>query len=270
MTTSDIVHPPEHRGAPAALGCWSAAWLAGFCSPDDLLDSVSGWGSARLVPADAQVAQRYALNTDDDLAALLPLLRRADAITSLLPAAGSPSGLPPASPVTTAALQAGEVLLIHTDHDEHYALVPHLRSHVEVEFQLHSINFAAPPLTMGLGETEYQLRQAVRDAAERLARIGSTGGTIDDPRARLLDLQQQAARLRPPPGSNERATRVLDEAARIDAILQLSAEAATDFGVTAGHHADGDDTLRDLAGVVRDARMTAVNTIIGEFLARRA
>ena len=34
MTTSDIVHPPEHRGAPAALGCWSAAWLAGACSPD--------------------------------------------------------------------------------------------------------------------------------------------------------------------------------------------------------------------------------------------
>lgn len=269
MTTSDIVHPPEHRGAPAALGCWSAAWLAGACSPDELLDSVSAWGSARVVPADAQVAQRYDISSDDELAALLPILRTAESITSLLPAPGAPSGLPPARPVTTAALQAGEVLLIHTQGDEHYALVPHLRNHVEVEFQLHSIDFTVPPIATGLGESEYQLRQAVREAADRLSRFGAMGGSIDDPRARLLDLQQHAARLRPPPGSDERALRVLDEAARIDAILQLTSEASARFGMTAGHHADGDDTLRDLGSVVRAARMTAVNTIIAEFLKQR-
>jgi hypothetical protein len=270
MTSTDFIvsGPPAWPGC--ALGSWAAAWLGGRCAPDDVTDTLTEFADRHeLVDADELLDGHPA----DARLALLALLRRARRIDVRLPTAGDPQGLPP-DPVTTDALGAGEVLLL--DHTSEGAdgvgvttvgLIPALADDI-CRWTLRRYTHAVPPRQPeSLAQMEFDLREAIRDTATIIGGLGSGGTRLSghDLRTALarLTLRHQVIL---PPHDDHRATRVIDSAAQVEAIVTLAGAQAPTFGTTARHLDAGDGELRRLAGLARSARAVAVNQVIREHL----
>lgn len=269
MSDTDPDYPSDAQGLSGALGAWGAAWRAGRCSPDDVLDVLSWWSSRhRVIPADRAAAQELSLDANgEESDALLRLVREGSeqTIAVLLVAPGDMLGLPPRSPVTTAALDSGELLLV----PGRYALIPRRLDRYTVGWGAHTISTPMVPVTLPLGEVEYELRESIRSAADILGtlRLPRSAGNspIPDPRAKVAELTRLAA-AQLPPSVNTRAERILEQAAHVAAILAVAAQAAPDFGINAAGQHTGDGALRELGRTVRVARMSATNAVISELL----
>lgn len=121
-----------------------------------------------------------------------------------------------------------------------------------------------PAQHVDLGDAEYELRSAVRAAAEALGalRAGAADVEVDDPRGLVEQVLESARRHPFPAHAPDRALRVLENAAHVDAIIAVSSEL-----IPIGLHSSSEvqianDALRPLATTVRSARIAAVEAIL--------
>jgi hypothetical protein len=275
-----------------SLSVWANAWLAGQAAPDDVLDALSQWAPRHSVTAyDAVAADCTGLPwpdvTDAGAVSLLQTLRTAAAtramseptLSIVLPVPGDVRGLPAGTTFQRDALTAGEAVIVvpekgppiglvpefeydDTDEDDpDYDLVPELTA---LAWTVYSLPNAPVPEHTDLGEAEYTLRSAVRSAADALTalRAGGSGIDVDDPRGMVEQILESGRLHHAPENSPERALRVLENAAHVDAIMAVSAGL-----MPIGHQSSSEvqiatDALRPLSGVVRSARLAAVTAIL--------
>lgn len=277
------------------MSIWANAWLAGQAAPDDVLDALSSWAPAHSVTAyDSVAAGRTGLPWPDvDDAGAVSLLqtvrslagRRGDvgwpsrpAISVALPVPGDVRGLPPGTQFQRDALTAGEAIIITSADGEAVGLVPDFE-YDDVDDELpdgdrvpelcalfwtvYSLPAGPPPEHVDLGEAEYALRSAVRSAAEALGalELGSAGG-VDDPRGLVEQVLETHQHHRAPDHAPIRALRVLENAARVDAIITVSSGLMPIGTQSASEAQIASEALRPLAGVVRSVRIAAVSAIL--------
>ncbi len=266
MTSTDLTvsGPPAWPGC--ALGAWASAWLGGRCAPDDVIDTLAEFASRHdLVDATAALDADL---PDDARLGLLAILRRAGTLEIRLPTAGDPRGLPP-DPATASALAAGEILLVHdyAGSDTTIGLVPTLAEGA-CRWTVH--RFRTPVPIVGpdpLGQVEYDLREAIRETATIIGDLGASDSRLTPTQLRsavaALTARHQVIL---PPHDDPRATRVIDSAAQVEAIITLAGAQAPTFGTTARHVETGDVRLRQLAARARSARAAAVDRVIREYL----
>jgi hypothetical protein len=269
-----------------SLSVWANAWLAGAAAPDDVLDALSQWAPRHSVTAYDSVAAGHTglpwpdLN-DAGAVSMLQTLRTAagsglsaPAIGVVLPVPGDVRGLPAATQFQRDAIAAGEAMLVGRDHSATVGLVPEFEydeledeSDFEPEptalsWTVYSVTGAPTPEHLDLGEAEYALRSAVRSAADALGAIRAAGTDVADPRGLVEQVLEEARRHQVPDHAPSRAVRVLENAAHIDAIITVSSGLIPIGLQTSSEVQIASDALRPLSGVVRSARMAAVDAIL--------
>jgi hypothetical protein len=273
-----------------SLSMWANAWLAGAAAPDDVLDALSQWAPRHSVTAyDAVAAGHTGLPWPDlDDAGAVSLLqtvrtaagrhrRPAPAISVVLPVPGDVRGLPAGTQFQRDAVGAGEAVVVADPHDptsvvgmvpdfeyddtDDDDMVPDLCA---LSWTVYSIPAAPIVDHLDLGEAEYELRSAVRSAADALTAIRAVSGGVDvaDPRGLVEQVLQSAGHHRAPDHAPSRALRVLENAAHIDAIITVSAGLMPIATQTSSEAQIANEALRPLVGVVRSARIAAVNAIL--------
>jgi hypothetical protein len=283
-----------------SLSLWANAWLAGKAAPDDVLDALSQWAPTHSVTAyDAVAASATGLPWPDvnDAGAVSMLqtlrtaagVRREPALSLSLPVPGDVRGLPAGTTFQRDALEAGEAVIVtsergvpvglvpdfeYDDNDDTFGFggdfgtgdddfddAPELR---RLAWTVYSL--PAPPVAhyIDLGEAEYELRAAVRSAADALTalRAGGTGVDIDDPRGMVEQVLESGRRHGAPDHAPARALRVLDNAAHVDAIITVSAGLMPISTQSSSEVQIASDALRPLGHVVRSARLAAVSAIL--------
>ncbi|MCV7235865.1 hypothetical protein [Mycobacterium branderi] len=273
----------------ATLSVWANAWLAGQAAPDDVLDALTCWAPTQSVTAyDAVAAGHTGLpwpDVDDaGVVSLLQTLRTAagrtgipaPSVSLVLPVPGDVRGLAAGTRFEQEALAAGEAVLVFDPHDSAVAvgLVPEFRydDHDDTaEPELTALSwtvYSLPDVTAvdehQLGEAEYELRSAVRSAAEILSAVGLglSGADVDDPRGLVEQLLESMRHHRIPDHAPNRAVRVLETAAHVDAIITVGAGLTPIATQSSSQTQIANDALRPLAAVVRSARMAAVSAIL--------
>ncbi|MDS1113717.1 serine/threonine protein kinase [Gordonia westfalica] len=282
MNRSDLL-PHVVAWPTCALGAWAAAWLTGRCSPDDVIETLAESADRHEVQTEQSTSPTESgrdMETAGGVLDLLGLLRNARRLAVRLPSTGDPQGLPP-DPATSRALVAGEVLLVDdSDTAGTLALVPQFSTlgidppHVTCRWtvlrygarlDLEHLVSSGP----SAGDLEYDLRQAVRDAASIIGGLG--GRRAADAGDLRKELAARTARHRvalPPHALDARSTRLIDTAAQVEAIVDLAGARRVEIGDTAGQWDSGDSALRGLQTLTRTARAAAVNHTIVELLRR--
>ncbi|WP_116375788.1 hypothetical protein [Mycobacterium sp. MFM001] len=273
----------------ATLSVWANAWLAGQAAPDDVLDALSCWAPMQSVTAyDAVAAGHTGLpwpDVDDaGVVSLLQTLRTAagrtgipaPSVSLVLPVPGDVRGLAAGTRFEQEALAAGEAVLVSDPHDSSVAVglvpefgyddhddaaVPELTA---LSWTVYSLPGATAIEAHQLGEAEYELRSAVRSAAEVLSAVGLgfSGADVDDPRGLVEQLLESMRHHRIPDHAPTRAVRVLETAAHVDAIVTVSAGLTPIATQSSSETQIANNALRPLAAVVRSARMAAVSAIL--------
>ena len=253
----------------ATLALWAGSWLAGSSAPDDVVEALHEWASQQLVAAgDPVTAGETGLPWQDGVEtgviALLKTFREASAsgeIRLVLPAAGDVRGLPAGTDFARAAVSEGNGILIGRPGEPGTGLVPHMDQEDVLQWTVFSV---VVPLTavdeMSLGEAEYSMREAVRDAADALMAVHSVDGGAAGapPRDLIEDELHELARYRYPATIPDRSRRVLDAADHVAAILTVAEREPTSSAASATGAAVREQTLRPLWAAVRAARMAAV------------
>ena len=274
----------------ATLSVWANAWLAGQAAPDDVLDALSSWAPTQSVTAyDAVAAGHTGLPWPDihdaGVVSLLQTLRKAagrpstgrPSIAVVLPIPGDVRGLPPGTQFGRDAIAAGEAVIVTHPEDAGKAvgLVPELEydesddelvlaEPAALSWTVYSLPSAPVIDHIELGEAEYDLRLAVRSAADTLTTIGlgSTGVDVDDPRGMVEQLLESTRHHQIPEPAPSRALRVLENAAHVDAIIAVSAGLSRIGTHSLSEAQIATDALRPLAAVVRSARVAALTAIL--------
>ncbi len=275
----------------ATLSVWANAWLAGQAAPDDVLDALSCWAPTQSVTAyDAVAAGHTGLPWPDihdaGVVSLLQTLRMAagrsstgtPSITVVLPIPGDVRGLPPGTQFGRDAIAAGEAVIVtHPDDPgKTVGLVPEFEYDDADDDEFEAPELAALSWTVyslpdapvidhiELGEAEYDLRLAVRSAADALTTIGlgSAGVDVDDPRGMVEQLLESTRHHQVPEPAPSRALRVLENAAHVDAIIAVSAGLSRIGTQSLSEAQIATDALRPLAAVVRSARTAALSAIL--------
>jgi len=249
----------------SALAVWAAARDACRCAPDDVLHTLHDYAQAHEIdgPSDD-------VHTGDVLE-LLDLVAANAHVAVRMPAAGDAQGLPPGT-VMDSAMTTGEVLLIddRPAGSDGPALALGLIARGTPErcrWELNRLTTAVAvdrlSSDLPLGELEYNLREAVGEAAQIIAGLsGARPSTPADLRDALAAMTE-ARRLDLPPHDNPRVDRVLAAAAQIDAIVQLASVGA--LGVSGAQSTVADDRLLRLTSLTRTARTAAINTLITDY-----
>ncbi|MHA7653238.1 hypothetical protein ACX9NE_12740 [Mycobacterium sp. ML4] len=285
-----------------SLSMWANAWLAGKAAPDDVLDALSLWAPRQSVAAyDAVAAGHTGLPwpdvNDAGTVSLLQTLRGAisgppsslrGTINVVLPVPGDVRGLFAGTQFAQDALAAGEAVIISSTTDPHTAigLVPDFTYSDTDDTEYGQPELCAltwmvyslpgPPAFdyHDLGGAEYELRSAVRSAADALGALGlGSAGSVDNPRELVEQMLESLRQHRVPDHAPTRALRVLENAAHVDAIIAVSAGLSRlSDHMTGGPELIGTqsssegqiatDALRPLTAVVRSARMAAVDAIL--------
>jgi hypothetical protein len=274
----------------ATLSVWANAWLAGQAAPDDVLDALSSWAPTQSVTAyDAVAAGHTGLPWPDihdaGVVSLLQTLRKAagrpstgrPSIAVVLPIPGDVRGLPPGTQFGRDAIAAGEAVIVTHPEDAGKAvgLVPEFEyddsddelvvtEPAALSWTVYSLASAPVIDHIELGEAEYDLRLAVRSAADTLTTIGlgSTGVDVDDPRGMVEQLLESTRHHQVPEPAPSRALRVLENAAHVDAIIAVSAGLSRIGTHSLSEAQIATDALRPLAAVVRSARVAALTAIL--------
>ncbi|HNM86834.1 MAG TPA: hypothetical protein PKI77_20205, partial [Mycobacterium sp.] len=133
-----------------------------------------------------------------------------------------------------------------------------------LSWTVYSLPATPAPEQFDLGDAEFALRSAVRSAADALGRLRADGSGIelDDPRRLIRQLVESTLAHRPPDHAPDRAIRVLENAAHVDAIITVSAGLMPAAMQSSSDAESAGDALRPLAGVVRTARLAAVGAIL--------
>lgn len=282
----------------ASLAVWANAWLAGSAAPDDVLDALTDWAPRHSVTAyDAVAGLRTGLPWPDmDDARAITLLQTVrsvagapsgaePAIGVVLPVAGDVRGLPPGTQFQRDAISLGEALIVSRWGDPSIAvgIVPDFTYEEDFPYDDADDDFGPDDPTVSalswtvyslsgtpavepqdLGEAEYALRSAVRSAADALTalQVGYSGPDVADPRAMVQQVLEAGRHHRAPQDAPQRALRVLENAAHVDAIITVSAGLMPIGTQTSSEAQLASDAIRPLAGVVRSARLAAVSAIL--------
>ena len=277
-----------------SLSVWANAWLAGAAAPDDVLDALSQWTPRHSVTAyDSVAAERTGLSWPDlDDAASVSLLQTVRTaagqsaphppITLALPVPGDVRGLPPGTQFGRDAIAAGEAVIVNgpagaiglvPDFEYQDSFPDSVDPEDDFEFEaelsglswtVYSFSSALPAGHFDLGQAEYELRDAVRSAADALGalRAGASSGEIDDPRSLVEQVLDSTRLHRIPDHAPTRAVRVLENAAHVDAIVTVSS-GLIPIGLQSSSEVQlASDVLRPLSTVVRSARLAAVDAIL--------
>ncbi|WP_137725864.1 hypothetical protein [Prescottella subtropica] len=260
----------------ATLTLWAGSWLAGGSAPDDVIDALHGWAPMHLVAAsDAATALSTDLAwpgvQDGGAPILLRLLRHAveapgAELRLTLPAPGDIRGLPAATGFARAALDAGEGVLVGTAGGPGIGLVPVVEGPDVLRWTVFPVaTVPASVEQIGLGEAEYTMREAIRDAADALLQISSvhTGRPGTDPRRRIAEALDDRAHHRYPESLPTRALRILDSADQVASILAVAEQDSPTEAPSASSAAAREALLRPLWTAVRTARVAAVTACVG-------
>jgi hypothetical protein len=243
------------------LSAWASAWLAGEVAYDEVIAHVTGTDEPhRVVGLPGTEAAE-----DMPLGWALTVLRERTptGVRVALPVPGDPRGLPGGSPAfVAAAMAAGEAVV-----GRGVGLVPVVTEHgsavgsrtITVRWEFQEIAEAAPdPLTVP--EAEYELTEQVRRSATALAAL--------DVASWRPEMAGELARVRArptapdlPPGHDARAVRLLAQADRLTAVLDLAALDAPGGAATSHDARERETALRPLLTAVRRARVAAYNAV---------
>jgi len=271
-----------------SLSVWANAWLAGVAAPDDVLDSLSLWAPRHSVTAYDSVAAigtglPWPDLTDAGAVSLLQTLRTAagpssgsPAIAVVLPIPGDVRGLVAGTQFQADAVTAGEAIIVTRDVSGAVGLVPdflYAEDEDDPDYDpdpsaLSWTVYSLPSPPVGehpdLGQAEYDLRAAVRSAADALStlRAGATSADVADPRGMVEQILEATRLHRAPEHAPDRALRVLENAAHVDAIITVSAGLMPIGLQSSSELQTANEVLRPLPGVVRSARTAAVSAIL--------
>ncbi|MGB3481289.1 MAG: hypothetical protein WBB07_03605 [Mycobacterium sp.] len=279
-----------------SLSLWANAWLAGKAAPDDVLDALSQWAPKHSVTAyDSVAAGSTGLPwpdvNDAGAVSLLQTLRTAAGsrpfpqppLSLTLPVPGDVRGLPAGTTLQREALEAGEAVIVRSERGNPVGLVPDFEYDDGDGFDFSSADdldavpevcrlawtvysLPTPPVMeyIDLGQAEYELRAAVRSAAEALSalRAGGAGVDVADPRGMVEQVLESGRGHLAPDHAPTRALRVLDNAAHVDAIMTVSAGLMPISTQSSSEVQIANDALRPLGQVVRSARLAAVSAIL--------
>jgi hypothetical protein len=197
-----------------------------------------------------------------------------------MPVPGDVRGLAPGTQFQTDALSAGEAIIVSRVGSATVGLVPDFEfddaygdadedSDFDPEVRALSWTVYSLPVTsigeyIDLGEAEYELRSAVRAAANALGalRAGTTGADVADPRGLVEQVLEAGRHHLLPEHAPTRALRVLENAAHVDAIIMVSSGLMPIGLQSSSEMQIANEALRPLTGVVRKARMAAVSAIL--------
>jgi hypothetical protein len=238
------------------LAAWGTAFLDGRTAYDLALDHVVGGDEPHRVvglPGSTDdVPLGWALTAWRDLGVR--------ALRLVLPVPGDPRGLPPPGAFATAAMAAGQGVL-----GGGLGLVPEVTRHGSaVGSATYAVCWRAypglpepAPDPLAVPEAEYDLTGALREAASTLTAVdvASWRPELADDLARL----RRATTPPLPPGYPPRAVRLLAQADRLAAVLELAEADAPGGALSAGAAAQRADALRPLWTAVRRARLAAYN-----------
>jgi hypothetical protein len=247
------------RVRSGVLAAWASAWLAGEASYDEVISHVTGTDEPH------RVSGLPGTEEDMPLGWALTVLRERTptGVRVALPVPGDPRGLPGASPdFVAAAIEAGEAVV-----GRGVGLVPVVTEHgsavgsrtITVRWEFREITEAAPdPLTVP--EAEYDLTEQIRRCATALATldVASWRPEVAD---ELAKVRGRATAPDLPPGHDARAVRLLAQADRLAAVLDLAATDAPGGAVTTHAARERETALRPLATAVRRARVAAYNAV---------
>ncbi len=266
MTIPALLARRSTAGPAQGLAAWAASWLGGRTGTDDVVAALAQWAQVHVV------STRSPVDAGADVAGfpdLLVELRRAapSTVRLLLPAPGDSAVLPGGSELEVAALARGEAVTFDGATGS-IALVPTPESSDVLCWNIFHITPALPHRdSLSLGEAEYALRGAVRDAASALAALPPAPGT-PSARATVAELAQYLSSYPLPPVAGERAHRVLDTAATVEAILLVAEQQHPDAGITLASARAGDAAYASLWRAVRAARSAAIDAIARDALSR--
>ena len=262
----------------ATLTLWAGSWLAGRSAPDDVLTALHTWASRHTLAAgDPATGGRTDLpwssrggETGTGVMPLLKMFREALAapgayLRLVLPVPGDVRGLPAGTAFASDSVETGEGLLIGVPGTEGTGLIPYWIDQNTLQWTVYSV--PVPPATgpdMSLGEAEYAMREAVRDAADALASLHTTGlgGGEDDPR-QLVEAELAAySRHSYPDCVPLRAKRILDTADHVAAILTVAQREPASAPTSTSAATAQESLLRPLWDALRSARLIAIQTAI--------
>jgi hypothetical protein len=209
---------------------------------------------------------------------------REPVISVALPVPGDVRGLTAGTQFKLDAIEAGEAITVSHDASGAVGLVPEFAydetdpvfetdeedgdddypEPTALAWTVYSLPATPPMEQLDLGHAEYELRSAVRSAADALStlRAGMTAADVADPRGLVEQVLQSARLHHAPDHAPERALRVLENAAHVDAIITVSAGLMPIGLQSSSEMQIANDALRPLSSVVRSARLAAVSAIL--------
>ncbi|MCP2288140.1 hypothetical protein APR08_001043 [Nocardia amikacinitolerans] len=259
----------------ATLTVWAGSWLAGCSAPDDVLEALHAWAPRHTIAAgDPMTGARTDLPWSSrttlpgsGVMALLKVIREAMAqpgaqLRLVLPVPGDVRGLPPGTVFSADAIEAEEGLLVGVPGTEGTGLIPRWSDDDTLQWTLYSTPIPpAPGPGMSLGEAEYAMREAVRDAADALMQLHTTavGAGDSDPRELIEAELADYARHDYPNSIPLRAKRILDTADHVAAILTVAQREPASAPTSASAIGAQETLLRPLWDAIRAARLVAVH-----------
>ncbi len=241
----------DHRHC-AQLAAWGSAWLSGSTSFDEVLDAVTrrerhlpgpGFEPVPVHPAGAALMDWKRAGTE--------VLRLA------LPVPGDVRGLAGPPEFRTVALTAGQAVYGH-EFGVTVLAGPQTPSSAGPELHWHrGVVGDLPPDPTSTAEAEHELTDAIRQTASRFAQRGITSWLSDIAPA-LSDARRAGERLHLPASHPARAVRLIAQAERLTAVLQVVDRDHT-AQLTASAVAERADALAPLRLSVRRALLAGYN-----------
>lgn len=161
-------------------------------------------------------------------------------------------------------MDAEEGVIAGVPGGEGVALVPQWTDEESLQWTVFHTPIPVPAPDMALGEAEFAMREAVREAAEALMRLHTTAiGGDDDPRELIEAELAACSRHIYPDSAPLRARRILDSADHVAAILTVAQQTAPSSPSSASAVQAQETLLRPLWNALRAARLAAVNAAAG-------
>jgi hypothetical protein len=234
-----------------ALVAWTSAWLAGDAASDEVLRATVG-----------DDAPHHVDGLGDSLVPLSEVLitwrRTSGPVRLVLPVAGDVRGLAGPAQFRSAALDAGEAAyggglgLVPDVVNRHPSSAP-----TTVTWQAYQVD-EAPPDPLFVPDAQHELTEAIRAAASALA-AAEVARRIDDVTDALADARRAGERLNLPPGFPPPAVRLVAQAERLQAMLDVATLDPTGGAIDRTGITARADALRPLATAVRRARLAGYN-----------
>jgi hypothetical protein len=234
-----------------ALVAWTSAWLAGQAASDDVLRATVGHDAPHQV--DGLADELVPLSE-----ALITWRKAGDIVRLVLPVAGDVRGLPGPAQFRSGALDAGEAAyggglgLVPDVVDRHPSSAP-----PTVTWRAFRVE-APPPDPLSVPDAQHDLTEAIREAASTLA-AADVANWIDDVTDALADARRAGERLNLPPRFPAPAVRLVAQAERLQAVLDVASLDPTGGAIDRTGIAARADALRPLATAVRRARVAGYN-----------